>query len=693
MLYSRAQRTRGNYKDVSSISQVLLFTFIYPRLTRFADVHPDPYYKAGTSPHGDHPCHPEADKGSAGYYGAETTNCDTPFTLVNATFKWINDNIKDNIDFVVWTGDSARHDNDEHYPRSDKQVTDLNRFVVSKLLEVFGKSDNIDDPDPTNDFVVPIVPTFGNNDILPHNIFLPGPNRWTRKYEDIWRRFVPQEQKHSFARGGWFFSEVIPNRLAVFSLNTLYFFDSNSGVDGCDAKSEPGYEHMEWLRIQLQFLRQRGMKAILIGHVPPARTGSKQNWDETCFQKYTLWLRQYRDVILTSIFGHMNIDHFMFQDVKELTYKFHIDGVDEAFDRENVFDFNSNEPEFTIAQKATYLNELRDGWSQLPKPPKGKSYTDLDEEEFDAEMKKKKKKSKKDDMEKFLKNIGGPYGERFSLSVVSPSIVPNFFPTLRIIEYNITGLEKDHPAIGAVGTPADIDDLVEEQPEDEVEDDVADHEVDAEKKKKKKKKHRKKKPKKPKFPVPQPPSKTAGPGPAYSPQSLSLLSWTQLYANLTKINADVDSDSLDMSMKPSHKHFRFHVEYNTQNDTVYKMKDLTIRSWLELAERIGKIPKKSDITDLDEGFEDCNRSENEVDGASDSDSEAESDVDTGSGPGSEFDSDDEVTASKHKKKKHKKKKGKGKKKKIRNDIWRTFISRAFVGAKTDEDLDEDFGRE
>ncbi|KAK5209191.1 Endopolyphosphatase [Exophiala xenobiotica] len=118
-----------------------------------------------------------------------------------------------------------------------------------------------------------------------------------RTYLDVWNRFVPQAQRHSFARGGWFFSEVIPNKLAVFSLNT-YFFDSNSAVDGCALRSEPGYEHMEWLRTQLQFLRTRRLKAILIGHVPPARTESKQNWDESWYRKYTLWLRQYRDVIV-----------------------------------------------------------------------------------------------------------------------------------------------------------------------------------------------------------------------------------------------------------------------------------------------------------------------------------------------------------------------------------------------------------
>lgn len=139
---------------------------------------------------------------------------------MNATFDWIRDNIRDDIDFIIWTGDSARHDNDEEYPRSDDQVAQLNELIVNKFREVFARSDD-DDDDPTNDFIIPIVPTFGNNDILPHNIFLEGPNRWTSTYLDLWRSMIPEEQRHQFQRGGWFQVEVIPNKLAVFSLNTM----------------------------------------------------------------------------------------------------------------------------------------------------------------------------------------------------------------------------------------------------------------------------------------------------------------------------------------------------------------------------------------------------------------------------------------------------------------------------------------
>ncbi|KAL6242106.1 Endopolyphosphatase [Rhinocladiella similis] len=627
------------------------------RFLHITDIHPDPFYKAHSNPN--QACH--SGKGQTGYFGAEVTDCDTPFSLVNATFRWVEENIKDEVDFVIWTGDSARHDNDEKHPRSDKQVIKLNEFIVDKFVETFGKSDNIDDPDPTNDFVVPIVPTFGNNDILPHNIFTAGPNKWTRSYSSIWNKFVPEAQRHSFERGGWFFTEVIPNKLAVISLNTLYFFDSNSAVDGCDLKSEPGYEHMEWLRIQLQFMRERGMKAILIGHVPPARTESKQNWDESCYQKYTLWMRQYRDVIISSMFGHMNVDHFMFQDVKDLRYKFKIDGIDDKFTRS---DFNEAGPKnetLSIRAKAAYLNELRADWATLPKPPAGHSYQlDTSQDTVNIDKKKKKKPDGNDELDGFLKAIGGPWGERFSLSLVSPSVVPNFFPTLRVIEYNITGLEKHHPAVGAIGTPADerAEDSLSGRSSDEQE--VVEDETEGGMHEMKKKKKKKKGKKKPNFHVPKPPSKSSPPGPGYSAQPLSLISWTQYYANLTKVHEEMDQAKSKKQKDPYH-YFDFQVEYDTKKDKAYEMNDLTIRSWLDLAERIGRKRLSKPESDALEMADDDECSPLDL----------------------------ELEASR-------KPQGKGKgdkktPKTAKNHLWKVFIKRAFVHTKADDEIEQDFG--
>ena len=646
----------------------------YRSIDAFLDFHPDPFYQTYSSTEEGEACH--RGNGPAGVFGAETTDCDSPATLVNATFKWMTDHLKNTIDFVIWTGDSSRHDSDVKIPRTEEEIIATNEFLVEKFVEVFGMKD---DTDPTSDLTIPIVPNFGNNDVIPHNIMQPGPNKWTQKYLSVWRKFIPEEQRHGFSSGGWFFVEVIPNHLAVFSLNTMYFFEHNTAVDGCADRSEPGYQQMEWLRIQLQFIRQRGMKAILMGHVAPARTEAKQLWDETCWQKYTLWLQQYRDVVVGSLYGHVNIDHFLVQDKKDISNKV-LKGKMKSVSQKALDD------ELTVQSAAEYLTELRAGWSQIPDAPKTESkshsgsgyFYDL----FESFTKQKKPQKSKED--KFLEKIGGEWAERYSVSLVSPSVVPNYFPTLRVVEYNISGLEN-------LPVPhADcLDKMTLQQAEEAhcfIKDEYEDEPIGIEKKKGKKgkgKNKKKKKPTKPNFAIPRPPSKSAPPGPAYSPQTLSLLGYKQYFANLTRINDDFDQDQAvgergwhngkHSGKKPRkdtlrhHNKFKYEVEYDTRNDSVFGLKDLTVRSYVDLAGRIGqyKPPKRdrfevvedSDVTDIDADVVACG--------------------------------EHELAASKKKHKKHGKK---HKHRKAINKVWFTFVDRAFVGTRDDDELHDEFGQ-
>ncbi|KAJ5097019.1 Endopolyphosphatase Ppn1p-related protein [Penicillium angulare] len=530
-------------------------TGLHGRFLHITDFHPDRYYKYGSSLTDDESCH--NGKGDAGYFGSEGTECDSPYSLINETFRWLEQNLKDDIDFVIWTGDSARHDNDEQIPRTPQEIQELNEFMAEKWVDLFGTRKNDERISGSPQVSVPVVPTFGNNDIAPHNIFMDGPNVWTKRYAEIWRHFIPEEQRHSFVEGGWFTSELIPGKLAAISLNTMYFFDSNSAVDGCADKSEPGYEHMEWLRVQLEILRSRNMKAILIGHVPPAHTEEKNLWDETCWQKYTLWTSRYRDVIVGSAYGHMNVDHFMIQDSHDVDFDFLVD--------------KTTSDRISIESKADYINSLREQWADLPSPPRGifdeeipSSSPKVDANKKKGKEDKKKKEEKK--RQKFLEKIEGPWAERYSVSLVSPSLVPNYFPTLRVVEYNITGLENSITSDFMTTT-------TESLPKSDLRRDSS---PNAQKKKKEKKEQRK-----PDFKVPDAPSSTSPPGPAYSNQPLSWLKYTQYYANLTKLNEEYDADAEKTS------HINFEVEYSTDDD-IYQMKDLTVRSFFQLAARIGK---------------------------------------------------------------------------------------------------------
>lgn len=619
-----------------------------------ADFHPDELYRVHTSTEESVACH--RGKGLAGSYGAEKTDCDSPFSLVNATFAWIEENLKDDIDFVIWTGDSARHDSDEQNPRHEPEILRTNRNIADKFVETFST--------PQHGLSIPIIPTFGNNDFLPHNIMLPGPNKWFAAYSDIWRRFIPEEQRHSFTFGGWFYVEVIPNRLAVFSLNTMYFFDRNAGVDGCAHPSEPGYKHLDWLRVQLQILRERGVKAILMGHVPPARTESKQNWDETCWQKYTLWLKQYRDVVVGSLYGHMNIDHFLLQDVKDLTPELGLDTINAR---------GSPDETISISSKEDYLQELRDVWADLPKSvARGLDQeTSAEEDEGIAKNNGKKHKKKK----KKLAKIGGKYAERYQLSLISPSVVPNYFPTLRVVEYNITGIE-DTPvwrdAYDLANPPTTLA-LPEE--------DTRDYEnleellVEIVRKKGKKSKGPRKPPKDHDLIVPLDPPKSALPGPAYAPQVFTLTGYTQYFANLTHINDDIPDLNvggfLDINKwrkgkhdnkepkhgKPKPREFQYEVEYSTFTDKFYKLPDLTVNSFLGLAYKMGQkdIGAKSEIFDAYDEDEDSDTDEL-ADGAP------------------------ELMGKKDKEKNKKNKKEK-------NKTWLEFLNRAFIGTVPKKQLE------
>ena len=46
-------------------------------------------------------------------------------------------------------------------PRTEEEVVSSNKMLVAKFQEVFGKKDRPDDTDPTNDFIIPVIPTFG----------------------------------------------------------------------------------------------------------------------------------------------------------------------------------------------------------------------------------------------------------------------------------------------------------------------------------------------------------------------------------------------------------------------------------------------------------------------------------------------------------------------------------------------------
>lgn len=526
---------------------------IHGRFLHITDFHIDHHYQKGSDI--DKVCH--GGEGKASKYGDAILGCDSPPILVEETFKWITDNLIDKIDFIVYTGDSARHDNDREYPRTRQHIFNMNKEISDKFVTLTSESDG-----------QPLIYPVSNNDIMPHNLMDTGPSLQTRELFEAWRPFIPQVQMHTYLMGAYYFQEVIPNQLAVLSLNTMYWFDSNPMVDDCDNKGDPGYKLFEWLGYVLKEMRARNMKVWFCGHVPP----NEKNYDTTCLRKYIAWTHEYRDVIVGGLYGHMNLDHFIPLDSVQAYKSIQKDFKDE-FKQKSVF--SVEDEDVHALEDSNLYKALDENFSDKffrvtgGVPNKKVTYLETLREELYAPLKGKKK--------------SGEHFERYSIAHVTASIIPTFNPGMRVWEYNITDLEDKLQQVkfepwdkffAGVERMIEVQsNYVDEKDNDEMNWEEMD-DITIERKKKHKKKNRKKK-KDHTFPKPMPENLPLGP--AYIEQTFTPERYVQYYADLESINK-------------GKKEFGYEIEYST-DDSLYGLKALTVEEWIKFGRKLGEPVK------------------------------------------------------------------------------------------------------
>ncbi|KAG6919426.1 hypothetical protein DXG01_006309 [Tephrocybe rancida] len=345
---------------------------LHGRFLQITDMHPDPYYLPNTAKKT--ACHRKKGKKSmnqASYYGTPYSDCDSPFILTNFTFDYLDKKWASEVDFVIWTGDNARHDNDPKVPRTPDEIYGLNRAMSAKMKEVFTNKG------------IPVVPSLGNNDVW-------RPNSITNEFAKIWDAFVPFPYLQVFQRGAYYSVEVIPDKVAAISLNTMYFYDSNKAVGGCGFhdRDDPGNLQLDWLEVQLKTYRYRKMQVWITGHVPP----SPGNYFPDCYVRYVEMALRFQDTILGHLFGHMNADHFSFL---------------EAIDLEFTKDEAELRAQSDLRGSTTLYTTLLQEFAALPTDPKKMDYAE------------------------------------YAVVNTAPPIVPNpYLPSFRIFSYNVTGAES-----------------------------------------------------------------------------------------------------------------------------------------------------------------------------------------------------------------------------------------------------------
>ncbi|KAJ3299369.1 Endopolyphosphatase [Borealophlyctis nickersoniae] len=263
-----------------------------------SDIHIDESYLEGSDPATQ--CHRvntvDATKNRAGKYGALNSICDTPQGLMDETFQWIKDNHAD-VDFVIYTGDSARHDRDTKQPRQSSEVLNEHKIIVDKVLQTFDLTKT------------KFIPTWGNNDQFKYGEMAGANDPIIGNVTEIWKPLgLGLETKPEWNKGGYFSYQVAPG-LTVFSLNSMLLFNTNKFSSDCATAGSPGGDMLNWLTSQLDQLRAQGKKAYVMQHVPPQDASGKKLYWPGCDARYTNVLGSYADVILASFHGHTNSDY------------------------------------------------------------------------------------------------------------------------------------------------------------------------------------------------------------------------------------------------------------------------------------------------------------------------------------------------------------------------------------------------
>ncbi|KAI8590107.1 Metallo-dependent phosphatase-like protein [Geranomyces variabilis] len=268
------------------------------------DIHIDELYLVGSDPVNTQ-CHrvnnTNPSLNVAGKYGTLGSQCDTPQTLMDATFTWMKNNVRD-VDFIIYTGDSARHDRDPQVPRANtpSATLDEHRMVADKISSTFDMSKTT------------YIPTWGNNDQLIYNKMNGTNDPVIASLTTILAPFnLGLDSSPSWKKGGYFSYEVKPG-LVVLSLNSMLLFSSNKLTTDCSLATSAGKEMLSWANDTLTSLQAAGKKAYIMQHVPPTSVTGAELYYPGCQSQYVNLIGSHAKTIISSFFGHTNSDYVSF---------------------------------------------------------------------------------------------------------------------------------------------------------------------------------------------------------------------------------------------------------------------------------------------------------------------------------------------------------------------------------------------
>ncbi|RDD47884.1 Acid sphingomyelinase-like phosphodiesterase 3a [Trichoplax sp. H2] len=255
------------------------------------------------------------------YYGR--VGCDSPKTLIDNSLlatKVIPITTQQYVDFVLVSGDFVCHRLYElSQPDLYRRVRDSITYTSTRLVEAFPAT--------------PVFPAIGNNDMIGDYI-IPVNSQWYETIFSMWSAlilcpFCPDRLRpitsfnairETFLQGGYYKVEIYDGKLAIISLNTLYWDTEALKRSSIPAEKffHAADQQLAWFRLQLEIASNKSQSVIIEGHVPPGvdtYLGSKKNYVHYWFDNYTdiythYVASLYPHVIMGQFFAHMHKDDF-----------------------------------------------------------------------------------------------------------------------------------------------------------------------------------------------------------------------------------------------------------------------------------------------------------------------------------------------------------------------------------------------
>ncbi|CAO3594947.1 unnamed protein product [Absidia cylindrospora] len=226
------------------------------KFLHITDIHVDPNYLPGSSPKKH--CHRKSkhyEKNTAGKFGTLSSACDSPLSLVDASFQFMKESLQD-IDFIIYTGDTSRHDRDSDLRRTEVDILEDHKTVVHYFKKAYDVSS------------IKLIPTIG----------------------------------------GYFIQDDVIPGLRIININSMFFFKKNIAISTCDQMDSPGSIQMVWIKEKLELAKKDNMMVYIMGHVPPNDDDGELLFTASCHSQYYQLLGEYGDIIAGHFTGHTNND-------------------------------------------------------------------------------------------------------------------------------------------------------------------------------------------------------------------------------------------------------------------------------------------------------------------------------------------------------------------------------------------------